>query len=130
MPNSSIQGTVWRWRNGLKPMPLLSEETYKQTRELFLPVSNAMEATKIMNELKENGIRVESKTTHSTRDVVPSGTLIVYASTSEKDYSNENQENMEKLENYIKEHGGKVPEKEKQTARASFFSKLFGRGGK
>lgn len=130
MPNRFIQGKVWRWRNGLKPMPLLSEKTYKQTRELFLPVSDAVEATKILNELKKNGIRVESKTTHSPNDIVPSGTLIIYADMSQTEPFNEEIENIKKLEDYIQEQGGKVPEKGKQTSQVSFFSRLFGRGGK
>ena len=127
MPNSLIHERVWHWRNGLRPMPLLSNETCKQTRELFLPVSSAMEATRILNELKKNGIRAESKTTHSKHDIIPSGSLIVYASMSDfkKDI-----DNIKKLENYIKEQGGEFPAEEKQSPRVSFFSKLFGRGGK
>ncbi len=131
MNNSLIYKTVWRWRHGVTPMPILSDETVsRRTRELYLPVSSSTDALAILNELQRNGICASSKVTHAHHDEIPSGTLIVYAALSQRKSSEQEKKNIEKLKKYIQSQGGHISENDVSPLITKALSKLFNRGGK
>ena len=133
MPNSLIQGTTWRWRQGLKQMPMHSHrdsEDSIQTSELYLPVSSVMQAKAILTELSQKGIVAESKRTHSTFDSIPAGSLIIYADTRLEEPRPSEKENIEKLKSYILSHGGQIVDKKDPPKVIGFLSRLFGYGEK
>lgn len=128
MNNSAIQSKIWRWRQGLRQLPLHSgsgESQTTQKRELYLDVANPIEQKKVMKELEEQGIRVESKRTHSRYDEIPAGTLIVYASTSFNAPLKHEQENIEKLKNYIILQQGKIMDCPFDKPKIGLFARLF-----
>ena len=128
MNNSAIQSKVWRWRQGLRQLPLHSASGGSQatpTREFYLDVANPIEQKKVMKELEEQGIRVESKRTRSRCDEIPAGTLIVYASTSFNAPLKHEQENIEKLKNYIILQQGKIMDSPFDKPKIGLFARLF-----
>ena len=133
MPNSLIQGKTWYWRQGLRQMPMHSHkdpESTQKTSELYLPVPDIVQAKAILTELSQNGINADSKKTHSTFDVVPAGSLIVYAAMNQEKASPSEKENIDKLKSYITSNEGKISEQRNSTNFLGFFSKLFTHGGK
>ncbi len=131
MNNSAIQSKVWRWRQGLRQLPLHSGSGETQalpTRELYLKVANPIEQKKVMKELEEQGIRVESKRTRSRYDEIPTGSLIVYASTSFEKTLKHEQENIEKLKNYIILQQGKIMDCPFDKPKIGLFARLFKSG--
>ena len=108
MTNSLLAGTKWRWRQGLKQVLLLSEDEETRTRELCTCVSGETDARKMAAELSQNGIKTGIKRTRSHYDIIPPGTLIVYAELSVDKKNKAEQENIKKLKGYISSHGGKI----------------------
>lgn len=128
MNNSTIQSKVWRWRQGLRQLPLHSASGGSQatpTRELYLNVADPIEEKKVMKELGEQGIRVESKRTRSRYDEIPAGSLIVYASSSFEKTLKHEQENIEKLKNYITLQQGKIMDSPFDKPKIGLFARLF-----
>ena len=134
---SLLQGKRWYWRQGFRRIPMNHFQEYWlfETKELYTPVTDEAHATQMMEELKNAGIETEMKTTHSHYDVVPSGSLIVYAALSrgsdktEKEKEAEDQ-NIEKLKAYITSKGGEIGDVRKKNdfSIKKFFSNLFGKG--
>ena len=81
---SLINGTKWYWRRGLRRIPMNHYQEYWlfKTKELYTRVSNENQAAQMIQELKDAGIKAESKRTHSPYDAVPKGSLIVFAALS------------------------------------------------
>ena len=132
MPNSLIQGETWYWRQGVRELPMHSHkdtEDIQKTRELYLPVSDIVQAKAILTELSQNGIVACSKKTHSTYDVVPAGSLIVYAAADLEEAIPEEKKNIEKLKKYIISNSGKIMDK-KMPCLNGWVKRLFGQGGK
>ena len=131
MNNSSLKDLTWRWRQGMRQVPLHSyreAENIRMTNELYSPVQDENQAKAVVNELRENGIRVETKRTHSPYDVIPQGTLIVFASLSKDEKDLSEIKNIEKLKSYILTNGGKVNEvPQKNSILRNFMQNLFGR---
>ena len=131
MTNSLLNGTQWNWRQGLKPMPYLTAkediETFK-SQELCMRVQSLENAINIIAELKKNGIKADMKRTHSRYDIFPPDTLIVYASLSETLEKKEEEENINKLKDYILKNGGTVYDPEiKKSVITHFITNIFGR---
>ena len=130
--NSSLQGTVWYWRQGIRQSPMHSHRDFgdiRKTRELYMPVKGETHAQTIINELKQNGVELNMKKTHSSYDVVPAGSLIVFAPVSLVLEQPSERENIEKLKNYISEHGGRIVENvPKKSILKGIVSALFGGG--
>ena len=130
MGNSLIQGTTWHWRQGLRDDPIHTKmglRDYCKTKELYLPVKNENKVQALKDELKTSNIEINSKRTHSTCDIVPPGSLIVFAATSMNMNNPEEKQNIENLKKYILTHGGKIatPERRESPVR-SFFSFFCG----
>ena len=128
MNNSAIHKKVWRWRQGLRQLPLHSatrEQQAMPTRELYLDVANTAEQKSVMDELLKQGIQVSAKKTHSPYDEIPAGTLIVYASTSFNAPLKHEQENIEKLKNYIILQQGKIMDCPFDKPKIGLFARLF-----
>ena len=93
-----------------------------------MSVKDTNQAKAIIDELKENGITAGTKITHSTYDVVPAGSLIVFAAKSQEVEIKEEKENIEKLRTYILANGGKIDDNfEQPSVLRSFVRRLFGR---
>ena len=128
MSNSLFQGTVWYWRQGIRDASaqmVLCD--YTKTRELYLPIKNEEQGEALRNELN-NKITISLKRTHSNFDVVPAGSLIAFAAEPLAMNNPEERRNMEKLQNYILTHGGKIVGKSKQSIIGNLFN--FFRGGR
>ena len=132
--NSLLQGTVWYWRQGLKEVPMHScreRGDMVPTKELYLPISDEEKAKKILFELKQNGILAYTKMTHSSYDVVPKGSLILYASQLQEEKIQSEEENIKKLKTYILSNGGKIEEGNKRVSSMKrFILSLFNGGRK
>lgn len=131
--NSLLKGSIWYWRRGIRQLPIhghIEEEDYK-TKELYTPVVDDAQMQNLMKELRENGVNISSKTTHSPYDAVPKGSLIVYAALSQGAENEYEKKNIEKLRTYILANGGRIDEKKQvpQIVKGFFFG-LFGRGRK
>ena len=129
MSDSLLKGTKWCWRQGLRQMPIHSsgEKDSNRTRELYLPVSSESKMQQIMDELKANGISVSDKKTHSPYDIIPQGSLILYAATSLENKVPDEEKNMEKLKGYILTHGGSVEGvRQKPSILKAFWANLLG----
>ncbi|MBR6231982.1 MAG: hypothetical protein IKQ99_02655 [Alphaproteobacteria bacterium] len=128
MTNSSLsllQGTTWYWRQGLRQAPIHSNRgrgDVCKTRELYMPVKSEEYAQSVIEELKSNNIKANFKRTHSTFDVVPAGSLIVFAATSLYVGDSEEEKNVQSLKKYISEHGGTIVEgaPQRSTLRSIF----------
>ena len=131
---SSLQGTTWYWRQGLRDTPMHSDRDsgdFCKTKELYLPVEGENRAQIIMDELKSHNIKMAKKRTHSHCDVVPAGSLIVFAAKSLSVEDTEEKNNIENLKKYILAHGGKIFENEqKKSMLGSIMTILFGGGRK
>ena len=128
--NSVLQGTTWYWRQGIRKAPMHSGKSMGdmcKTKELYMPVKTEFQAQKIMGELQQNGIKMDMKKTHSSFDVVPAGSLIVFATVSMIMESSSEKENIEKLRSYILSNGGKIGENLPKTSVVGFIRNLFGR---
>ena len=129
MNNSLLKGTTWYWRQGLRNLPIHGRGDWGdacRTKELYMPVKDEEHGLVIMNELKQNGIDVDLKITHSPYDVVPAGSLIVFAALSQETSIPSEEENIKKLKNYITANGGKISEASKKiSAIRKFFHNLF-----
>lgn len=128
--NSILQGTTWYWRQGIRKAPMHSSRSMGdmcKTKELYMPVKTELQAQKIMDELQQNGIKMDMKRTHSSYDVVPTGSLIVFAAVSMIMESSSEKENIEKLRSYILSNGGKIGENLPKTSVVGFIRNLFGR---
>ena len=131
MTNSVLKDLIWYWRQGMRQMPLHSYNEVKNVRmthELYLSVQDENQSKAVVNELQKNGIRVETKRTRSPYDVVPAGTLIVFAALSKDEENLSEVKNIEKLKSYILANGGKVHEApQKNSILKNFMQNLFGR---
>ena len=126
MSDSLLKGTVWHWRQGIRLAPIHGDDA--KTTELYMSVGDTNQAKDIIDELKENGITASTKITHSTYDVVPAGSLIVFAARSQEVEIKEERENVEKLRTYILANGGKIDDNsEPPSVLKSFMRRLFGR---
>ena len=100
-----------------------------KTTELYTPVQDENLAKKMADELRQKGITVDTKRTHSTYDVVPSGSLIVFATKALETPMIADEENIEKLKSYISNNGGKIDDMIKTfPSIKTFIQNLFGRG--
>ena len=132
MTNSLIQGKTWYWRRGIKQMPLHSDAIIR-TSELCLPIPDILEGNRILKELKDHGIIVDMKNTHSSSPYIPTDTLVLYAAIHQDGKIQQEEDNLKKLENYIISNDGRIGNdqpKSRQPLFQGLFGKLFGRGGK
>ena len=132
--NSFLQGTRWYWRQGVRQTPMHSyregDDVYK-TKELYTPVWDEDHMSNLMSELSKNGIEIACKRTHSSYDIVPRGSLIVYAALSQEKPIQKEEENIKKLKNYIVANGGEICETKKEPSIIKgLFLSLFGGGRK
>ena len=128
--DSLLQGTVWYWRQGLRDAPMHSHKDWGdicKTKELYMPVKDADQAQAVISELTQNEIKMNQKRTHSSFDVVPAGSLIIFAASSLSVDIPEEKANIAKLRKYILEHGGTIVESQrKKSVIKSFIMSLFG----
>ena len=132
MANNYLEGTTWRWRQGCLRLPIHSladSKNIQKTSELYLPVADTTQADAILGQLSQNGIMANSKKTHSTIDVIPAGTLIVYASITQEEPALSEKENIKKLKNYILSNGGKIFQRQSSPYK-KLLRYFFNRGGK
>ena len=104
--NSLLKGTTWYWRQGAKHVPIGGDS--ERVLELSLKIEDITDGGRILDELNKNGIRADIKNTHSYSDHIPAHCLIVYSSISQLQEDKEKEENLQKLEKYIIEKGGKI----------------------
>ena len=128
--SSLLQKTTWYWRQGLSQAPIHSNKSMGdvcKTLELYMPVKSEEQAQSITEELKNNGIKIGLKRTHSTFDIVPAGSLIIFAAKSLYMPGPDEEKNIELLKKYIFEHGGKIIENvPKKSVIKSIFSFFYG----
>ena len=131
---SLLKGTTWYWRQGVRETPMHSHRDWGdvcKTKELYMPVRNENQAGAIIDELRQNGIQMSMKRTHSSFDVVPAGSLIVFAASSLSSDIPEEKANVIKLKKYILAHEGTIIEnRQKKSVIKSFILSLFGGGRK
>ena len=131
---SLLKNKTWYWRQGFRRVPMNYYREYWlfETKELYTPVTDEDQASKVIEELRKAGIDAESKRTHSRHDVVPKGSLIVFAALSRaSDRTKEEKiaevKNIEKLKAYISSKGGMIGDGESPSTIKNFFLRLFGK---
>ena len=116
--NSLLKGTTWYWREGFRNRPIGS--TPEKALELCLKIKNVMDGKSVLDELSESGILADIKTTHSFSDYIPDDSLIVYAHIGQGKENQREEKNIQKLERYIVERGGKIGNRRPQPPRSLF----------
>ena len=115
--NSLIQGTTWRWRKTFINVPMHACGRFSgatDVKELCLVVDTPETTKRITEELGNAGIQIQQKEVHIASDHIPEGSKILYVREPNKKIEDEEndfeeaEKNLQKLQDYIRQNGGKI----------------------